>query len=143
MDFGENMKQNKIFLYTDGGCRGNPGPAAIGVVVCDENKNILHKHKECIGKATSNIAEYVALRKGLEIVAGICRNEICCFSDSELLVRQLNGSYRIKADHLRNIYYDIKIREKPFKDITYNHVDRNNKFIQKCDELVNQALDDK
>ena len=87
------MKQNKIFLYTDGG--GNPGSAAIGIIVCDENKNILHEYKECIGEATNNTAEYIALRKGLEIVAGICRNEICCFSDSELLVRQLNGSYRI------------------------------------------------
>ena len=137
------MKQNKIYLYTDGGSRGNPGSAAIGIVVCDENKNIIHEHKECIGEATNNTAEYVALQKGLEIVAGISRNEICCFSDSELLVRQLNGSYRIKATHLRDIHYNIKIREKPFTDITYNHVNRNNKFIQKCDELVNQALDDK
>ena len=70
------------------------------------------------------------------------RHEVCCFSDSELLVRQLNGSYRIKAPHLRDIYYEIKIREKPFSDITYNHAHRNNRLIQKCDELVNQALDD-
>ncbi|MFW6120787.1 MAG: ribonuclease HI family protein [Petrotogales bacterium] len=137
------MKQKKIYLYTDGGSRGNPGSAAIGIVVCDENKNIIHKHKECIGEATNNTAEYIALLKGLEMAAGISRNEICCFSDSELLVKQLNGSYRIKANHLRDIYYDIKIREGPFKDVKYNHVKRNNKFIQKCDELVNKALDDK
>ena len=137
------MKQNKIFLYTDGGSRGNPGSAAIGIIVCDENKNILHEHKEYIGVKTNNTAEYIALLKGLEIVARITRNEICCFSDSELLIKQLNGSYKIKAKHLREIYNDIKIREKPFKGITYNHVNRYNKIIQKCDELVNQALDDR
>ena len=137
------MKKNKIFLYTDGGSRGNPGSAAIGLVVCDENKNIIHEYKECIGEATNNEAEYIALKKGLEIVAGICRDEIYCFSDSELLVKQLNGNYRIKALNLRDIYYKIKERENLFKEITYNHLSRDNIIIQKCDELVNHALDDK
>ena len=136
------MKQNKIFLYTDGGSRGNPGAAAIGIIVCDENKNIIHEYKECIGDTTNNTAEYIALKKGLEIVAGISRGEICCFSDSELLVKQLNGAYRIKAPHLLDLYYEIQSREAPFKKITYNHTKRDNALIQKCDNLVNQALDD-
>ena len=137
------MKANKIYLYTDGGSRGNPGQSAIGIVICDADKQILCSHKECIGNATNNEAEYKALIKGLEIAAGHCRGEICFFSDCELLVRQLNGQYRIKAKNLLELYYEIQYREKPFKKITYNHLNRNHKFIQECDNLVNQALDDK
>ncbi len=137
------MKQNKIYLYTDGGSRGNPGQSAVGIVICDEDKQVLHTYKECIGDATNNEAEYTALIKGLEIAAGFCRDEIIFFSDSELLVRQLNGHYRIRAKNLLDLYYDVKSREKPFNKITYNHHNRNHRFIQKCDNLVNQALDDK
>lgn len=139
---GVKMKANKIYLYADGGSRGNPGQSAIGIVICDEDKEILHTHKECIGNATNNEAEYKALIKGLEIVAGYCRGEVVFFSDSELLVRQLNSQYRIKAKNLLELYYEVQLREKPFKKITYNHHNRNHKFIQKCDSLVNQALDD-
>lgn len=138
-----SMKENKIYLYTDGGSRGNPGQSAIGIVICDGNKQILHRHKECIGHGTNNEAEYKALIKGLEIAADFSRDEIVFFSDSELLVRQLNGRYRIKAKNLLELYYQIQSREKPFKKITYNHHNRNHKFIQECDKLVNQALDDR
>lgn len=140
---GVEMKPKKIYLYTDGGSRGNPGQSAIGVVICDEDKQILCSHKECIGFGTNNEAEYKALTKGLEIAAGYCRDEVVFFSDSELLIRQLNGQYRIKAKNLLDLYYEVQYREKPFKKITYNHQNRNHKFIQQCDTLVNQALDDK
>lgn len=136
------MKTNRIFLYSDGGSRGNPGQAAIGIIVCDEDKQIIGTHKECIGNATNNEAEYKGLIKGLEIAAGHCRGEVCFFSDSELLIKQMNGVYRIKAQNLLELYYQISPKEKPFKKITYNHVKRDNKFIQQCDTLVNQALDD-
>jgi ribonuclease HI len=137
------MKKDKIFLYTDGGSRGNPGQSAIGIVICDENKQILKTYKECIGHGTNNEAEYKALIKGLEMAAGIARGDLVFFSDSELLIKQLNGHYRIKAQNLLELYYEVQNRLKPFKKITFNHHNRNHKYIQQCDKLVNQALDDR
>jgi len=140
---GVEMKSEKIYLYTDGGSRGNPGQSAIGIVICNKDKQVLNTYKECIGHGTNNEAEYKALIKGLEIAAGYCRDEVVFFSDSELLIKQLNGQYRINAKNLLELYYQIQSHEKPFKKITYNHHNRNHKFIQQCDSLVNQALDDK
>jgi ribonuclease HI len=135
------MKSNKIYVYTDGGSRGNPGPAAIGITIYDENKQLLQEYKECIGDATNNVAEYKALIKALELSAAHCRDEIYCFLDSELVVRQLNGRYRIKKNHLLELFYDIKDKEKAFKTVIYNHTKRDNKLICRCDELVNDALE--
>ena len=134
------MKLNKIHIYTDGAARGNPGPAAIGIVIYDENKQVLAEYKECIGEATSNTAEYKALIKGLELAAAHCRSEVHCFLDSELVVRQLSGAYRIKAKHLLELFYILKNREKAFDRVVYNHVRRTNRFIYRVDKLVNEAL---
>lgn len=135
------MKLDRIHIYTDGGSRGNPGPAAIGVVIYDKDKRVLVEYTECIGEATNNVAEYKALIKGLELAAAHCRKEIFCFLDSEVVVRQLNGAYRIKARHLLELFYTLKDREKAFDKIVYNHVRRDNKFICRADKLVNEALD--
>ena len=138
-----NDKIENLHVYTDGGSRGNPGSSAIGVVLIDENENMIHTHKECIGDGTNNQAEYTALIKALELAAGHCRRKINCFSDSELMVRQLNGLYRIKDKKLRNLFYKVKDRETAFEEVIYNHKRRENKFIKVADELVNSALDDK
>jgi ribonuclease HI len=135
------IQKEKIYVYTDGGCRGNPGPSAIGIVICDENKKIIQKHKDRIGNGTNNIAEYKALIKALEIAVSHCRKNIFCFLDSELVVRQLNGIYRVKKDHLLKLFNIVKDRERAFESVIYNHVKRENEFIQKADELVNEALD--
>ena len=130
-----------LYVYTDGGSRGNPGPAAIGIVFFDENKNKIADYKECIGEHTNNQAEYMALIKALELATSHCRKTIRCFLDSELVVRQLNGRYRIKNDELRRLFYILKDRERAFDKVIYNHVKRSNKFIQYADKLVNDALD--
>ena len=137
------MKLNKIFLYTDGGSRGNPGRSAVGIVICNEDKEILQTYKECIGHGTNNEAEYKALIKGLEIALNHSKDEIVFFSDSELLIKQLKGQYRVKAKNLLDLYNEVQYRIKSFNKITYNHHKRDHKFIQKCDSLVNQALDNK
>ena len=137
------MKQNKIYLYTDGGSRGNPGQSAVGIVICNEDKEIVDTYKERIGYGTNNEAEYKALIKGLEIAKTHCTDEIVFFSDSELLVKQLNGQYRIKAKNLQELYHEVQNCVKPFRKITYNHHKRNHTLIQECDKLVNQALDNK
>jgi len=136
-----NSKILTLYIYTDGGARGNPGPAATGIVFFDENKNKIAEHKECIGEHTNNQAEYMALIRGLELATAYCRKKILCFLDSELVVRQLSGRYRIKNEKLRELFYILKDRERAFDKVIYNHVKRTNKFIQYADKLVNDALD--
>lgn len=130
-----------LYVYSDGGSRGNPGPAAIGIAFFDENKNRIAEYKECIGECTNNQAEYKALIKALELATAHCRKKILCFLDSELVVRHLNGMYRIKNEELRRLFYILKDRERAFDEVVYNHVKRNNKLIQYADKLVNDALD--
>ena len=135
------MKTDKIYVYTDGGARGNPGPAAIGVMLYDEKKQLLLEHKECIGTATNNVAEYKALIKALELAAGFSQNEVSCFLDSELVVMQLKGRYKVKTPHIYSLFSDLKQREKMFKKVVYNHRRRTDLLISRCDALVNDALD--
>ena len=132
---------NTLYVYTDGGSRGNPGHSAIGIVFFDENKTKIAEYKECIGEGTNNQAEYKALIKGLELATAHCRRKIMCFLDSELVVRQLSGSYRIKNEKLRELFYILKDRERAFDEVVYNHVGRTNQFIQYADKLVSDALD--
>jgi ribonuclease HI len=141
VDENEIMKSDKILVYTDGGAPGNPGPAAIGIMVYDEKKQLLLEHKECIGIATNNIAEYKALIKALDLVVDFSQNEVCCFLDSELVVMQLNGRYRVKTPHIQKLFSDLKQREKMFKKVMYNHRRRTDPYISRCDTLVNNALD--
>lgn len=138
-----NKKILTLYAYTDGGCRGNPGPGAIGVVFFDENKEKIAEYKECIGDCTNNRAEYLALIKALELATAHCRKKILCFLDSELVVRQLSGAYRIKNEELRRLFYILKDRERAFEEVIYNHTKKTNQFIRYADKLVNDALNGK
>jgi len=133
--------RDKVFINADGGSRKNPGPAAIGIIIRDENGNVLDKHSERIGEATSNTAEYKALIKALEMAAKHTREEVQIFMDSEFVIKQVTGKYRVKAKHLYPLCQEIKNQEKFFSKVTYNFVNRNNKFQVKADKLVNEALD--
>lgn len=129
-----------IHLYTDGGARGNPGPAAIGIVALDECGKI-YKQKEKIGKTTNNVAEYTALIKGLNLLLKANVKEVNCFSDSELMVKQLNGEYKIKSSNLIPLFEEVERLSSRFDEIKFFHVPRTNKYIRIADALVNQALD--
>lgn len=133
-------KHKKLYIYTDGGCRGNPGPGAVAVVIFDKDRNIIVEHKECVGETTNNRAEYMALIKALELATGHCRKEVLCFLDSELVVRQLSGRYAIKNKKLLELFHILKDRERAFEKVTYNHTRRNNPHILIADNLVNEAL---
>src|SRR2546422_1017239 len=85
-----------VQVYSDGGARGNPGPAAIGVVVCDASDRVLREYREAIGEATNNEAEYRALIKGLELAAEHTRGAVTCVLDSQLVVRPVTGRYRVR-----------------------------------------------
>lgn len=134
-------KHQKLYIYTDGGCRGNPGPGAIGVVILDKDRDVIVEYKECIGECTNNRAEYTALIKALELATGHCRKEVVCFLDSEIVVRQLSGAYAIKNKKLLELFYILKDREKSFEKVAYHHVRRTNQYISRADRLVNEALD--
>lgn len=134
------MQMDEIYIYTDGGSRGNPGLSAIGVVIFDKNKNILKEHKEFIGQATNNVAEYKAIIKGLELGAGCCRKNVFCFSDSELVVNQLKGKYKVKKKHLAVLWEEVKRKEKVFEKVSYRHVRRSDRFISIANGLVWECL---
>lgn len=129
-----------INLFTDGGCKGNPGPGSIGIVVCDGNNNLLYEYSECIGHCTNNQAEYRALIKGLDLCALYTRKRITAFSDSELMIKHMNGVYRLKNIELRSLFQEVKDRERIFESLVYQHVKRDaNQRIKRADELLNQA----
>lgn len=131
-----------VILYTDGGARGNPGPAAIGVVVCGEGDEVLAEHKEYIGEATNNEAEYRALIKGLDLAAGHSRAELRCVTDSELVVRHLSGAYRVRSPSIKSLFDQVKRREGQFEKVSYRHRPRLTGMLHRADALVNEALDE-
>ena len=133
---------SKVFLYSDGGARGNPGPAAIGVLVCDEKGHVLQDRGEVIGEATNNIAEYTALLVGLEMAHKLGARNVSAFMDSELVARQVSGQYRVKVPHLQTLCREVKERQKLFEQISFTHVPRTHEKIQYVDRLVNEALDE-
>jgi ribonuclease HI len=132
---------DEVQLYTDGGCRGNPGPGAIGVIIMDAEHHELLACAECIGHATNNRAEYRALIKGLDLCATYTRRRVVCYSDSELLINQMTGAYRLKNEELRALWQRVKDLERVFHEVVYQHVRRTNQFITKADRLLNEAFD--
>ena len=130
----------KLKIYTDGASRGNPGPGAIAFTISDEEGKLIKEHKHFIGDCTNNIAEYRALIAALERAIKL-GDELTCFSDSKLMVSQMNGEFKIKKPHIRELYMKAKKLESNFKKVEYNHVRRENPGIQKADAMVNEVLD--
>ena len=129
----------KARLFTDGGSRGNPGPAAFGYVLEAEDGTILAAHGEAIGVATNNVAEYSALIAGLERAAELQVAEVEVVSDSELLVKQMTGEYRVKNEALRALSLEAARRARAVGEVTYTAVRREHNT--EADRLVNEALD--
>lgn len=130
-----------IRIYTDGGARGNPGPAAIGIVVCDSDDSVIKEFGEYIGKATNNQAEYRALIRGLEIAANYTSDEVVCVSDSELVVRQMAGKYRIRNEEMRKLAEDVTEKSRSFRSVRYLNQPRMTGHLARADALVNETLD--
>ncbi len=130
-----------IFTNSDGGARGNPGPGAIGVIVRREG-HILTKYAKKIGNfVTNNIAEYEALIKALELASTFTKDEITCILDSELVVNQLLGKYRVRNPRLLELFLKVQKLQENFKKIKYVCVSREDTFQQICDEMLNEELD--
>jgi len=128
-----------IIAYIDGGSRGNPGPAAAAFVLNDKNGKQLQAKAFVLGKATNNVAEYTGLIKALEAAKQIGAEKLTVFSDSELLVRQINGQYRVKSEQIRPLFQQAVSLLGHFENWKVNHILRGKN--QQADGLLNQALD--
>ncbi len=146
----------ELSIYTDGGSKGNPGPASIGLVIyngprpagisIEKADNELIRYREDIGHGTNNEAEYTALIRALEIVTGELPGyeklqditKVQCFADSELMVKQLNGLYKVKNDSIRQFVFKIRVLESQLRiPITFHHIRREQNVL--ADALVNDA----
>jgi ribonuclease HI len=129
----------KLVVNVDGGARGNPGPAAIGAVVQDANGGVLEEHGERIGIATNNVAEYRALLLGIARAAELGADELELVGDSELIVRQVKGEYKVKDATMRELHGEVKRALRPFDSWSIRHVRR--ELNTEADRLVNAVLD--
>ena len=128
-----------IIVNIDGGARGNPGPAAFGYVLEAENGAVLAAHGEAIGVATNNVAEYRALIAGLEKAVELAVPEVEVVSDSELMVKQMTGEYRVKNEALRELSLEAGRLARRIGSVDYTAVRREHNEL--ADTLVNEALD--
>jgi ribonuclease HI len=131
-----------VEVQCDGGARGNPGPAAIGAVVLDvtvDPPELIATVSECIGIATNNVAEYKACIEGLRAAAEFEPRQVRLRADSELMIRQLEGRYRVKSAHLKPLYEEARALLNGFDEVDLAHI-RREKNVE-ADALVNAALD--
>lgn len=129
----------KLVLHVDGGARGNPGPAAIGIVVSDPDGNVVEQIAETIGPATNNVAEYRALLRGLERAAALGAREVDVINDSELVSKQLTGDYRVKHPAMKPLHAEATAALQDFDSWSVRSVPRSQNAG--ADALVNAALD--
>lgn len=142
-----------FFIYSDGGARGNPGPAGIGIVIIQENllgkKEIIKTISEYVGETTNNQAEYRAILRGLEELKNIIAKDfpsqnvqIHCYLDSELIVRQMTGEYKIKSEGLKPLFWQIRSQILDLGgNVSFEHIPRSQN--SQADKLVNEAIDRK
>jgi len=135
----------KIIIYTDGGSRGNPGPSAIGVVICNEKNQKIKEYSEFLGEATNNEAEYQAVIFALKKFKAIFgkklaqNSEIEIKSDSELLVNQLNGKYKILEPQIQKLFLEVWNLKLDFQKIKFKYISRDKN--KEADRLVNESID--
>lgn len=129
----------KLIMHTDGGARNNPGPAGIGVVIYDNLGNVIEEHKEYIGKATNNVAEYKALIAGLKRIKKYEPDEVEVRLDSELVKKQVTGEYKCKDENMKALLSEV--RELVFfKNIVFKTIPRAQN--KEADRLANEAMDE-
>jgi ribonuclease HI len=129
----------RLVVHVDGGARGNPGPAAVGVVISDSAGEVLAEAAETIGSATNNVAEYRALLRGIELAREHGASELEIYGDSELVVKQVRGEYRVKDPGLKPLHAEVRAALAEAGEWSFTHVRREQNAG--ADALVNQALD--
>ncbi len=132
------MKVKRVVIYADGASRGNPGPAAVGATIKDEEGRLLTSISRGIGRATNNQAEYRAIIAALEEAIKLGASETSVYLDSELIVRQISGKYRVKNAALKPLYHQVKKLQGLLEDFTITHIPRQQNT--EADNLANIAL---
>ena len=132
----------QLSIYSDGGARGNPGPAAIAFIALNDKGETLKADSRLIGDHTNNQAEYKALLMALKFASETKAQEVVCHLDSELVAKQLNGEYTVKNPELKQLWLKVRELKKCFLKISFVNVPRSNPQIQRADDLVNKALDE-
>ena len=135
------MLKLRLRVYSDGASRGNPGISAIAFMIVTEDGRLLKRYSRYVGIRTNNQAEYEALISALESASKLTDQEVTCCMDSELVVKQLNGEYRVRNPTLKTLWLKIQELKQSFRRITFKSVPRTDKHIKKVDRLANQTLD--
>ena len=135
------MENPELIIYTDGASRGNPGEAGIGVVVVTAAGEPVAEIADYLGRATNNVAEYTALQVGLEKARELGARRIEIRSDSELMVRQVNGQYRVNNEGLLPLFREVAALLRRFEQVTVRHIPRERN--RRADALANQGIDNK
>jgi ribonuclease HI len=130
----------RLIVNVDGGARGNPGPAAIAAVVATPDGEVVQSRGEAIGRATNNVAEYRALLLGIELARSHGAREVELVGDSELVVKQVKGEYRVKDQGLRPLHAEVRRALDGFERWAIRHVGREQNAA--ADRLVNETLDE-
>jgi ribonuclease HI len=133
------LSVRRLVVNVDGGARGNPGPAAIAAVVTDQDGEVIEERSEAIGPATNNVAEYRALLLGIERARALGADEVELVGDSELVVKQVRGDYRVKDAGLKDLHHRVKGQLARFNGWSIRHVRR--EANEHADQLVNEVLD--
>ena len=128
-----------VQIYTDGGARGNPGPAATGIIIKDKNGKLLAGYGEYLGKQTNNFAEYSAFISALKKAKELGVDTADCFLDSKLIVEQLNGRWKVKEPTLQKLFVQAFNSASQLKKVTYKHIYR--EINKEADSWVNKILD--
>jgi ribonuclease HI len=128
-------------IYSDGASRGNPGVSAAAFMILDEDGNVLRRRAKYLGIKTNNQAEYEALALALNAAAQITNQTVTCKLDSELVVKHLNGEYRVKDPKLKELWLEVQRLKRKFKRVTFTQTARTNKYIQEVDSAANHILD--
>jgi ribonuclease HI len=131
-----------LMLYSDGGARGNPGPAAIAYLAVTQAGQVIKADSRFIGKATNNQAEYEALIAALTFAKTFKAEEVTCHLDSELVGKQLKGEYNVKNPELQKLWLKVVELKRCFRNVCFINVPRTNQYIQQADGLVNKTLDE-
>ncbi len=135
------MTFERLVLFSDGGSRRRKISYAAAAALITDGETVVAEKGWFLGDITNNQAEYSGLLRGIDLALELGTRELICISDSQLMIRQLNGDYRVKNKNLKLLFEQVKGREKEFSSVLYIHVPREHEMIQRADELVNKVLD--
>lgn len=138
----QSCKCDWIKIFSDGASRGNPGPSAIAFIILSMDGEVLKRDSRFIGIGTNNQAEYRALIHALEAASDLTDRDVICHLDSELVVKQLNKEYKVHNPALKDLWLKVNRIKERFRNVSFHHVQRTNRYIHEVDRMANKTLDE-